>query len=191
MILCEVADGNFVAPNDLTAVDRKLFVALVDEATGYEKVRPQNALQRYLEILVRKELAAWAKKFPDEFYENIYRLKGWPWPGMGKNRYSVVAHYTRDLVYERLGPGLLKELEGKSPKNGDGYRASRLHQWLTEDVGDPLLAQHLYSLVMLQRLALANGYGWQRFLNSVNLVLPKRGKTLEVPLGMGELQEGE
>jgi hypothetical protein len=67
-----------------------------------------------------KELAAWAKKFPDEFYENIYRLKGWPWPGMGKNRYSVVAYYTRDLVYERLGPGLLKELESKSPRNGDG-----------------------------------------------------------------------
>jgi hypothetical protein len=103
-------------------------VALVDEATGYEKVRPQNALQRYLEILVRKELAAWAKKFPDEFYENIYRLKGWKWPGMGKNRYSVVAYYTRDLVYERLGPGLLNELESKSPKNGDGHRPSRLHQ---------------------------------------------------------------
>ena len=32
-------------------------VALVDEATGYEKVRPQNALQRYLEILVQKKLA--------------------------------------------------------------------------------------------------------------------------------------
>ena len=58
-----------------------------------------------------------------------------PWPGMGKNRYSVVAYYTRDLVYERLGPGLLKELEDKSPKNGDGHRPSRFHQWLTEDVG--------------------------------------------------------
>jgi hypothetical protein len=159
----------------------------VDEATGYEKVRPQNALQRYLEILVRKELAAWAKKFPDEFYENIYRLKGWPWPGMGKNRYSVVAYYTRDLVYERLGPGLLNELESKSPKNGDGSRESRLHQWLTEDVGDPLLAQHLHSLVMLQRLALANGYGWQRFLNSVNLVLPKRGKNAAFGRGGDDL----
>ena len=81
--------------------------------------------------------------------------------------------------------GLLKELEGKSPKNGDGHRPSRFHQWLTDDVGDPLLAQHLHSLVMLQRLALANGYGWQRFLNSVNQVVPKRGATLEVPLGMG------
>ena len=91
-------------------------VALVDEATGYEKVRPQNALQRYLEILVRKELAAWAKKFPDEFYENIYRLKGWPWPGMGKNRYSVVAYYTRDLVYERLGPGPPERARKQKPQ---------------------------------------------------------------------------
>lgn len=56
-------------------------VALIDEVTGYEKVRPQGALQQYLEMIVRKELAAWAKRFPDEFYENIYRLKGWPWPG--------------------------------------------------------------------------------------------------------------
>jgi hypothetical protein len=44
---------------------------------------------------------------------------------------------------------------------------------------------------MLQRLALANGHGWHRFLNSVNLVLPKRGDTLEVPLEMREPQEGE
>ena len=44
---------------------------------------------------------------------------------------------------------------------------------------------------MLYRLALANGHGWHRFLNSVNLVLPKRGDTLGVPLEMGEPQEGE
>ena len=40
-------------------------------------------------------------------------------------------------------------------------------------------------------LALANGHGWQRFLNSVNQVLPKRGDTLGVPLECGEPQEGE
>ncbi len=48
-------------------------VALVDESTGYEKARPQGALQAYLELVIRKELAAWVKKFPDEFYENIYK----------------------------------------------------------------------------------------------------------------------
>jgi hypothetical protein len=156
-------------------------VALVDEATGYQEVRPKDALQSYLEMLVRKELAAWAKKFPDEFYENIYVLKGWKWPGMQKNRFSVVAHYTRDLVYERIGPGLLKELEKKSPKNENGHRKVKMHQWLTEDIGDPLLAQHLHSLIMFQRLAISNGFGWKRFLKMVDQVMPKRGTTLELP----------
>jgi hypothetical protein len=157
-------------------------VALVDEATGYQDVRPQQALQAYLEMLIRKELAAWAKRFPDEFYENIYKLKSWPWPGMGKNRFSVVAHYTRDLVYERLAPDLLAELERKTPKNEKGHRPNKLHQWLTEDVGNPMLAQHLHSLIMFQRLAIASGFGWQRFVKMVDQVLPKKGSTLELAL---------
>jgi hypothetical protein len=156
-------------------------VALVDEATGYEKIRPQNALQEYLALIVRKELASWVKKFPDEFYENIYKLKGWIWPGMSKNRYSVVGHYTNNLVFERLAPGLLRELQSKSPRNDKGHRGNKMHQWLTEDVGDPMLAQHLHSLMMFQRLAIANGYGWQRFLHMVDQVLPRRGDTLQLP----------
>jgi hypothetical protein len=165
----------------LRALAGVAIVALVDEASGYQEIRPRDALQSYLEKLVRKELAAWAKKFPDEFYENIYKLKGWPWPGMQKNRYSVVAHYTRDLVYQRIAPGLLEELEKKSPANEKGQRAHRLHQWLTEDIGNPMLAQHLYSLVMFQRLALSNGYGWNRFVKMVDRVHPRKGATLELP----------
>ncbi|HXM82090.1 MAG TPA: P63C domain-containing protein [Burkholderiales bacterium] len=161
-------------------------VALVDEATGYQDVRPQQALQAYLEIIIRKELAAWAKRFPDEFYENIYKLKGWQWPGMGKNRFSVVAHYTRDLVYERLAAGLLEELERNSPKNEKGQRPNKLHQWLTEDVGNPMLAQHLHSLIMFQRLAITSGFGWKRFVKMVDQVLPKKGSTLELPLTSSE-----
>jgi hypothetical protein len=164
------------------SLSRVGIVALIDEATGYQSIRTQDALQKYLEVLVRKELAAWVKKFPDEFYENIYKLKGWPWPGMSKNRYSVVAHYTRDLVYERMAPGLLQELERKSPKNEKGQRSSLLKDWLTEDVGDPLLAQHLHSLVMFQRLALASGYGWKRYVHMVDQVLPKKDTTMFLPL---------
>ena len=156
-------------------------VALVDEATGYQHVRPQNALQSYLELVIRRELAAWAKKFPDEFYENIYKLKGWIWPGMSKNRYSVVAHYTTDLIYERLGPGILDGLIERTPKNDKGYRPNKLHQWLTEDIGDPMLAQHMHSILMFQRLAIANRFGWKRFVHMVDQVLPKRGATLQLP----------
>lgn len=165
-----------------TALAETGIVALVDEATGYEKVRPQNALQAYLEMVISRELASWVKRFPDEFYENIYKLKNWTWPGMGKNRYSVVGTYTRDLVYERLGPGVLRELESKSPKDDTGNRKNKMHQWLTEDIGHPLLSQHLHALVMFQRLAIASGHGWNKFVSMVDQVLPKRGNTMELAL---------
>jgi len=34
---------------------------------------------------------------------------------------------------------------------------------------------------MLQRLALANGHGWNRYLQMVDQVLPRRGDTLPLP----------
>ncbi|NRH22902.1 hypothetical protein A8L51_06005 [Pantoea stewartii] len=166
----------------IRAFARVGIVALVDEVTGYQEIRPRDALQAYLDKIISKELAAWAKKFPDEFYENIYKLRGWPWAGMSKNRFSVVAHYTRDLVYERLGDGILDELEKKSPKNDSGARKNKLHQWLTNDVGNPMLSQHLHSIVMIQRLAIANGYGWNKFVKMVDQVMPKKGGTFELEL---------
>lgn len=155
-------------------------IAVIDEVTGYQGIRPQDALQAYLQKLIRSELAAWVKRFPDEFYENIYKLKNWHWPGMRKNRYSVVAHYTRDLVYERVAPGLLAELEAKTPPNEKGQRPNKFHQWLTDDIGHPMLAQHIYALMMLQRLALNSGYGWNRFLKMVDKAMPRRGNTMEL-----------
>lgn len=169
----------------MRALAKTGIVALVDEATGYQEVRPKDALQAYLEKIVRKELAAWVKTFPDEFYENIYKLKNWTWPGMSKNRYSVVAHYTNDLVYERLAPGLRAELEKRNPKNDKGRRLARNTQFFTAEIGHPMLAQHLYSLTMFQRLAIARGYGWHRFVKMVDEVHPKKGSTLEIPFPEG------
>jgi hypothetical protein len=157
-------------------------VALIDEATGYQAVRPQGALQAFLELVIRRELAAWAKKFPDEFYLNIYKLKNWIWPGMSKNRYSVVAKYTTNLIYDRLGPGITEELIRLSPKNESGARPNKLHQWLNDEIGNPMLATHMQSVLVLQRLAIANGYGWHKFLRMVDQTLPRRGSTLELPL---------
>lgn len=173
----------------IRALAETAIVALVDEATGYQAVRPQNALQNYLELVIRKELAVWAKKFPDEFYENIYRLKGWTWPGMNKNRYSVVASYTTNLIYDRLGPGITDELVSKTPMTDKGYRPNKLHQWLSDEIGDPMLATHMHSILMFQRLAIANGYGWKRFLHMVDQVLPRKGSTLELPLELTDSSE--
>src|SRR2546425_879374 len=52
------------------------------------------ALQAVLEQYLCKELAVWVKVFPDEFYEQIYRLRNWEWKGISVNRAQVVAFYT-------------------------------------------------------------------------------------------------
>ena len=65
---------------------------------------------------------------------------------------------------------------------GEAYHlAQKALVHLTEDVGDPMLAQHLHSLIMFQRLAIANGWGWQRFINMVDQAMPRKGDTLQLP----------
>jgi hypothetical protein len=149
-------------------------VALVDEATGYQEVRDRLALQAILDEFLRKELAAWAKRFPDEFYQQIFRLRNWTWLGMKVNRPQVVAKYTNDLVYERLAPGILKELENRNPKGERGNRPAKHHQWLTEDVGHPALAQHLHAIIGLMRASNT----WDQFKTLIGRAFPKRGETL-------------
>jgi hypothetical protein len=118
-------------------------IALIDEVTGYQEIRDREALQQILDKYLRKEYAAWAKRFPDDFYREMFRLRGWQWRGMKVNRPSVVGRYTKDLVYSRLAPGIPEELERHNPKDDKGNRKSKHHQWLTEDIGHPALAQHL------------------------------------------------
>ena len=126
-------------------------VALVDEATGYQAVRDREALQAILDKFLRKEFAAWAKRFPDEFYQEMFRLKGWQWKGVKVNKPQVVGHYTKDLVYDRLAPNIIEELERRNPKTPRGHRKVKHHQWLTEDIGVAGLAQHLHALIVLMR----------------------------------------
>ena len=153
-------------------------VALVDEATGYQEVRDRLALQAILDKYLRKELAAWAKRFPDEFYQQMFRLKEWQWQGMSVNRPSVVGKYTNDIVYERLAPGILQELQARNPKDEKGQRKSRHHQWFTDDVGHPALAQHLHAVIGLMRASAS----WDHFKRLLQRAFPRKGQTLELPL---------
>lgn len=150
-------------------------IALIDEATGYQEIRDKRALQEILDKYLRKELAAWAKRFPDEFYRQIFRLRGWEWKGMKVNRPQVVANYTNDFVWSRITPGLLTELEERMPKDSKGRNKGRYPQLLTEEVGDPALAQHLHAVVAFMRAA----RNWDEFKRNLNAAFPKKGSNLE------------
>lgn len=161
-------------------------IALIDEATGYQEVRDRQALQAILDMYLRKELAAWAKRFPDEFYRHIFRLRGWEWKGMAINRPHAVANYTRDIVYARLAPRILEELEARNPTDERGRRKAKHHQWLTEDVGHPALAQHLHAVMGLMRASSS----WGQFMTMLNLAFPKKGDTLMLPF-MADVEVAE
>ena len=98
---------------------------------------------------------------------------------MSKNRYSIVGHYTNDLVWERLLPGLKEELEKRNPKLVNGQRAHKHHQWLNDETGDKLFSAQMYTILALQRACLnKTGNRWQYFLNMMDEVLPKKGTTI-------------
>lgn len=153
-------------------------IALVDEATGYQEIRDRYALNKILDRWIEKELQAWTKTFPNEFYEQMFRLKGWTYP-VKVSKPQVVGRYTNEIVYSRLETGVLTELRRKNPVVDDhGHRAHRHHQWLTLDVGHPKLREHLAGVIALMRASA----GWGNFMRLLNRSYPKKGDTLELPL---------
>ncbi|MFA7638486.1 MAG: P63C domain-containing protein [Parvibaculum sp.] len=154
-------------------------IALVDEVTGYQDVRARTALNEILEQFISEELRKWAKTFPDEFYKQMFRLRDWKFTSASiKKRPGVVGKYTNDIVYERLAPGVLDELKAKNPKLSTGRRKHKHFQWLTEDVGDPRLREHLASVITLMKAS----NNWDQFKRMLDRALPPFGRTGQLPL---------
>lgn len=149
-------------------------IALVDEATGYQEIRSRDALNKILEKFIAKELRKWAKTFPDEFYKELFRLRGWQYIPFSVKRPGVVGKYTNDLVYERLAPGILEELKRKNPANTKGVRKHKHFQWLTEHVGHPRLREHLASLIVLMKAS----NNWPQFYRMLQKAVPRYGDQL-------------
>ena len=152
-------------------------IGLVDEATGYQRIRGERALAAILEKYIAKELQDWTKTFPYEFYERIFRLKGWPGPD-GIKRPAVIGHYTNDIVYSRLEDGVLKKLQSINPTLPSGTRKDKHHQWFTRDIGYPELKDHITGVMALMRAA----PNWDSFRRSLQRAYPKLHETIPLPL---------
>jgi hypothetical protein len=149
-------------------------IALVDEATGYQEVRNRDALERYLSKYISKELVRWSKMFPDEFYEQMYRLREWDYKEDSTQRPSIVGQYTLDLVYERLAPLVVDELKRLTPKDEKGRRKHKLFQRLTVDIGHDKLREHLVAIITLMKAS----PNWKSFYRLLERALPKHSETI-------------
>lgn len=148
-------------------------IALVDEATGYQEAREKDALAKLLSVYLTEERLKWAKRFPDTFYKEIYRLNHWTWPPeKTSKRPGIIGQYTNDIVYERLPEGVLEKLKELNPTDEVSKRRRwRHHQFLSENIGQPDLHAHLLQVIALMR---ASGT-WSGFLKLLDRSLPKGG----------------
>lgn len=160
----------------LRAVAKVGIIALVDEATGYnkEKSRAKDELQKFLAEFINKEASAWIKTFDDTFFEDIYKMRNWTWEKTTAKP-SFVGKIINDVVYERIAPVVLKELKDRNPKNENGNRRYKFHQFLTSDVGRPALKQHL---AILHSFAIASDHNWSRFMSLLDKAHPKQYQQL-------------
>jgi hypothetical protein len=151
-------------------------IALVDEATGYQEVRDRLALQAILDKFLTAERAKWAKTFPDDFYAEMFRLRGWAFNPLSVKRPGVIGHLTNDIVYSRLAPGVVSRLKEVNPRTEAGYRKYKNFQFFTSDYGVPELKQHLLNLIFMMR----GHVSWKGFYEALKRAAPRYGDTIEI-----------
>ncbi len=154
-------------------------VALVDEATGYQRDRAADALARILEKFIAKELQPWVQTFPDVFYEQLFRLRKLDFPRETVKRPQYFGHLTNDIIYDRLAPGLREELRKTTPKLPSGRRKHHMHRKLTPDMGHPKLREHLASVTTIMRLSAT----YQDFKSNLDKIHPRYGETIPMDFG--------
>lgn len=162
-------------------------IALVDEVTGYEKEKDKEALQQFLQKFLKQEHGKWIKTFDDEFFETIYKMKNWNWKLATKGQKpGVMGKYINDLVWARLAPSVMDELNERNPKTEKGYRKFKNPQFIDPEFGHPILKDHIKSVVTLGK---ASGYSWVNFLRLMNRAFPRFDKTLEIDFENEEQDE--
>lgn len=151
-------------------------VALVDEATGYQADRAKDALSKILEEFIAKELRPWVHTFPNEFYEQLFRLKGLSFPTYTVKKPQYFGHITNNIIYARLAPSVLEELKKATPRDSKGRLKQQLHRRLTEDVGHPRLREHLAAVITLMKIS----DNYEQFIKLLDRTHPKYGTQLKL-----------
>jgi len=151
-------------------------IALVDEVTGFQHFREQNALAKILERFVTEELRPWVSTFPRDYYKGLYKLRGVEYPDTPQMP-SYIGHLTNDIVYKRLAPGVLDELKRLTPRTKSGRPKHKLHQRLTANAGYPKLMAHLGSVITIMKLST----DYADFKIKLDKLHPQYGTTMQLP----------
>jgi len=126
----------------LAAVAKTGLIALIDEVTGYQYERAEDALQVKLRAFLAEEMRKWEKTFPNELWIEFGRLTGWK--GAVTQRPKYWGKIVMEVIYEYLDPDVAKWLKEHAPKpqHGQNY-----HQWLSAQYGLKKLIEHMWMVI--------------------------------------------
>ncbi len=114
---------------------------LIDEATGYQYIRPKNELALKMKYFLADDSRAWEKTFPDELWKQLGRLTNWT---DLKKRPKYWGLLVNELIYGLMDKDVAKYLkENKPPK----ITGKRYHQWLKENTGVRALIEHIWQVI--------------------------------------------
>jgi hypothetical protein len=122
---------------------------LVYALAGYDATR-QEIIASF-KMYVQEEAREWEREFPEQLYQEWYRLYNLPVPE--KNRPWKFKHLTVDHVYKPLArsSGRIFELT-RVQREASSARYKKLHQFLSE-IGVKVLRTHLGQLLGIARIS--------------------------------------
>ncbi len=118
-------------------------IALVDEATGYQNIRAEDALQFKLKLFLAEEMRGWEKTFPDQLWIEWARLTDWQGDPT-KNRPRYWGYLVMEMIYRYLDPDVAQHIKENKPKPRKGQN---YHQWFNSDHGVKALIEHANRVV--------------------------------------------
>lgn len=121
-------------------------IALIDEATGFQKVRDRQALQLKLQAFIADELQEWARMFPEEFWFELARLESVHYSP--RHRPLRWGRYVMMFVYDAIDPDIGQVLRAKNP---NPHFLKNHHQWLKK-YGRDRVAIQIAKVLTIMRL---------------------------------------
>jgi hypothetical protein len=121
-------------------------IALIDEATGYEKFKQKRDLQIKLQAFIADDLQEWARMFPQEFWFELARLEGVRYSP--RSRPLRWGKYVMAFVYDAVDEDVGKELRKKNP---NPHFMQNHHQWL-KDFGREKVNNQIQQVIAIMKL---------------------------------------
>ena len=131
----------------LSACAKTGLIALIDEVTGYQYERAQDALQLKLNLYLEQEMRKWEKTFPDALWREFGRLT--QWQGRLNARPKYWGKLVLELIYGYLDRDVLDWLRDNAPapQKGRNY-----HQWLSSQFGLKRLTEHIWMTIGMAKI---------------------------------------